>query len=481
MPNQPSKLKHIEKEKKKERRRVARQFFDEMEKNIMDSMSRGDVIPGVASTETKTEEEAPKDTFSKSHMRKHVRTISAMHGISLEELGTNIKTSRQDQHNSSRPKSQESTAPKPRGQNSALMGRPPLPVRGSSHGSTANQKRGMNSDHKSSPQRMGENVEKQVGEKTTAVFDGKNPLTESVRCKKNKMHREQQNKTSKSSRGHTRRNTEGTIYLETTMTNPDVKATIKCVCGVFQAHIRQSIEDEHSVQRTKAQSSLEFDVFDDNFGSLRRRMSCKHPTLLEISEFYEAFYQRSQMEHDTIIFSLIYVERLIKSTNGILRPSPQNWRSLLFSCMVLASKVWDDFSMWNYDFANVTAHTAGMTLFTISRINELELALLKCLKFNVKVPASEYAKYYFLIRAMLLRSGLVKEDKKPLGKRDALQKLEILNDPSLDQSLPKESRDRRSKSMDYNISKLLPQETHDFLNSVLKDSVCLEQLVRSSC
>jgi hypothetical protein len=33
--------------------------------------------------------------------------------------------------------------------------------------------------------------------------------------------------------------------------------------------------------------------------------------------------------------------------------------------------------------------------YTLPRINQLELALLKALNFNVKVPASEYAKYYF--------------------------------------------------------------------------------------
>lgn len=48
--------------------------------------------------------------------------------------------------------------------------------------------------------------------------------------------------------------------------------------------------------------------------------------------------------------SLVYVERLVKSSSGKLRPNVENWRSILFSCMVLSSKVWDDLSMWNADF-----------------------------------------------------------------------------------------------------------------------------------
>jgi hypothetical protein len=105
------------------------------------------------------------------------------------------------------------------------------------------------------------------------------------------------------------------------------------------------------------------------------------PSLDEIISFYEDFYQRSQMEHDTIIMSLIYVERLIKETNGQLVPGAENWKSVLFSCMVLASKVWDDLSMWNVDFSNVCGrgHSAALSSFTLLRINELELALLQCL------------------------------------------------------------------------------------------------------
>lgn len=431
MNNQPSILKGMEKEQKKERRRVARQFFDEMEKNILDSISRGEVVPGIPFKETE-KEGPPKEPSPKSH----VRTISAMHGILLEELGANPKTSRQDRYNNKLKTYQKAISQKGRGQNPVpTTGRPPLPGRDlvqSTSSSSCNKtpKSGINSDAKSSLQGTEDGTDHQTAEQSNL-----DPMGQKI--------------------GHTRRNTEGTIHIQSTMTNPDVKATIKCVCGVFRAHIRQSIEDKYGAQKKKAQSSLEFDVFDDHFDSSRR--SLKNPTLAEISEFYETFYQRSQMEHDTIIFSLIYAERLVKSTNGILAPSPENWRSLLFSCMVLASKVWDDLSMWNYDFANVTAHTVGLRSFTLSRINELELALLKCLKYNVKVPASEYAKYYFLIRTMQQESGLVKENEKPLGKRDAPQKIEILNSPHFDQCSTKESRDRRSKSMDGSILKAIPQ------------------------
>jgi hypothetical protein len=139
------------------------------------------------------------------------------------------------------------------------------------------------------------------------------------------------------------------------------------------------------------------------------------PLLDEITAFYRDVFGRAQMEADCIIMSLIYVERLIKCTNGALRPRTCNWRSILFSCMVLSSKVWDDLSMWNADFSAVCP--TGVE-FTLQRINELELAILSTLKYIVKVTASEYAKYYFLLRSMVIKSGLGGDDLKTMNPLD---------------------------------------------------------------
>ncbi len=51
-------------------------------------------------------------------------------------------------------------------------------------------------------------------------------------------------------------------------------------------------------------------------------------------------------------------------------------------------KVWDDLSMWNYDFLKIGL--ASMT-FALSRTNKLEIELLQTLRYRVKVKASGYA------------------------------------------------------------------------------------------
>lgn len=211
--------------------------------------------------------------------------------------------------------------------------------------------------------------------------------------------------------GMLRRNTCGTLYVGSTMSAPDKDATIKCVCAVFRAHILQSEMDTDVLLD-------EYNLFED-LESQRKLKSCATgkaatiacnlapPTLEEVTVFYRDVFGRAQMESDCIIITLIYVERLIKATDGALRPRSANWRSILFSCMVLSSKVWDDLSMWNADFSHTCP--AGVEL-SLQRVNELEIAVLSALQYKVKVQASEYAKYYFLLRSMLIKSGLGSED-----------------------------------------------------------------------
>ena len=206
----------------------------------------------------------------------------------------------------------------------------------------------------------------------------------------------------------TKRNTCGTIYVGSTLSAPDKDALIRCVCGVYRAHLLQSASKQAS-SPSRQPKKKEHAVFDDvrSPGDYRRLDTSAVPSLDEVSEFYRSVFLRSQMEVDCIIISLIYVERLVKLSGGELAPCPSNWRSVLYSCMVLSSKVWDDLSMWNCDFSKISP---GGMAFTLRRTNELEIALLESLRYRIKVGAGEYAKYYFLLRGMLCRSGLASDN-----------------------------------------------------------------------
>ena len=264
----------------------------------------------------------------------------------------------------------------------------------------------------------------------------------------------------------TKRNTCGTIHVETTLAAPDQDAMIKCVCGVFRAHLLQSSAAAADTLITDSK----YTVFKDcrPQGDYRSLDTQSVPTLEAITDFYRSIYLRSQMETECIIISLIYVERLIKKSKGGLRPQSDNWRSILFSCMVLASKVWDDLSMWNCDFSKIGP--PGMT-FSLQRTNELEIALLSALQYRVKVEASEYAKYYFLLRGMLCRSGLANDD---LTRLNPLDVKGATNISSTSSSSGRKLIKRRSKSF----SEYSTREESERMGTEMRGvSISLEELV----
>ncbi|CAM9927400.1 unnamed protein product [Scytosiphon promiscuus] len=141
----------------------------------------------------------------------------------------------------------------------------------------------------------------------------------------------------------------------------------------------------------------------------------------------------------------------MKETKGALRPQPWNWKSLIMSALVLSSKVWDDNSMWNRDFSEV------FPSFSLSRLNQLEVAVLGVLRFNVKVLSSEYAKYYFHLRAMCVKGGL-SEGHAPIHPLDMedIKELENMSSKLARDSVGQQTRSGKAKSLHrVNDAKLL--------------------------
>jgi WW domain/Cyclin len=501
----PDELRQLERRRRAERRRRDRKFFDEMEANLMKALERGEIIPGVPFHET-PDEGPPQEPLLNRKPR--VRTISGMDDVLLAELRDDSSATRNHHHHRQlhgglAPKSILSSHTVSAGTNPTTR-KPPLPRPTSSK----NHVVAFQDDMILSPDMLNDATGKHPFQKqqqeeqqqrqqrvfsptpTDQELAGESLLDAPIHnewsdcmgtgiCSAGSTAAAETS-LSPTTCQHTRRNTGGTIYLQNTMTNPDIQATMRCVCAIIRAHIIQ----DHTKSSSKSQSvPREYLVFKDDYGSHTPRLkkTAPIPSLDEVTRFYEEFYKRSQMEHDTIITSLIYLERLIKETNGALAPDPENWHSILFATMVLASKVWDDLSMWNVDFSNVSAHTDGLSSFTLGRINQLEIELLKILHFDVKVPASEYAKYYFLIRTMLLRSGLVKEEEEPLQKRAAFEKFESVTrsyETNNNVQCKPKSIERRVRSMDATFSTALAMQNFG-LGPVLRDTVCLEQLTTS--
>ena len=399
-----------------ERRKIAKRFFAKMEHNLLVSLQRGEAIPGIPFEETPRLEETPSHSVCRDEptapaTAARVRTISGMDEAVLAELEV-VKSAMENAahsatyhhlHHLSLERSDSEKRGKP-------TGRPPLPRK------------------LSQPKNDAGSIER----------DG--TITPSHH---NEQQLEEVPHQPASPPRHAQRHSATQLDLlegSSTIINPDVEATIQCVCGVYRAHI------EEGSKRSAKRSTRYFDVYnstvfcDENCGNGGSSTSMRVPSVQEVIRLFHEYYLESKMQKDTIILSLIYVERLIRETNGIIFPSPDNWRSLLLSCMMLASKVWDDFSMWNVDFSDVSL-SLGLAPLSLHRVNQLEVAVLSCLKFNVRVPASEYAKYYFLVRNMMLKSGMLSSH----SERPALAKV------STPPQSPGQGRGRRSLSADWNV------------------------------
>jgi hypothetical protein len=545
-------LRAWEKFLKKEQRRKDQVFFRSMEDNIRNSLLRQQLIPGIATSST-ARTGPPQEPLATPPSQIRVRTISAMNEFLLSEVNGNSSSgdegknqnhssnnnSRSSHHhvitpNSTTPSSTATVAVTPSlsagsiGLTRAISlvkGRPPLPnQRSRSHDintdvqslealilspdeptkklkndATQQSDSSLSEDSLAGEWLLGDlSPEKPKGGlRTIHSSENMEDIANSF-DKKNKNDSEKRTSPtttppatlpSSGSSSHLRRNTESTIYVQSTMDNPDVNAMIKCVSGVYRAHIVQSLDRKTKNSPVSVSTvHVNLDLFRDDYETAghhhlnnpMNKAPATVPDLKVIEAFYQEFYRRSQMEHDTIIMSLIYVERLIKETNGALAPTLENWRSVLFSCMILASKVWDDLSMWNIDFSNVSTAT-GLSSFSLQRINQLELALLTSLSFSVKVPASEYAKYYFLIRTMLIRSGLLADAALPLNKAEA-KMLETRTSEYEATKLKGPREGRRARSVDWSwLAGSEPEQQHYHhhppAGPVLKDTICLEQLV----
>ena len=100
----------------------------------------------------------------------------------------------------------------------------------------------------------------------------------------------------------------------------------------------------------------------------------------QVSEYLKKIFQTAQCSCDCTIVCLIYLERFLEKSH--LKLTVKNWKSLVAIGMLLASKVHDDLSMVNADFAVFLP-------YSVDQINNWERQFLAGLKYDVRVSASQ--------------------------------------------------------------------------------------------
>jgi hypothetical protein len=202
-----------------------------------------------------------------------------------------------------------------------------------------------------------------------------------------------------------------TIYLDdSTVSQPNLKNTVKCVSLAIYYHIKNR------------QSERRIDIFDEKLHPLTRDgvpddYDHHNPEHRQIYKFVRTLFNAAQLTAECAIITLVYLERLL--TYAELDIASCNWKRIVLGAILLASKVWDDQAVWNVDYCQILKD------ITVEDMNELEREFLELLQFNINVPSSVYAKYYFDLRSLAEANDL-SFPTEPLSKERA-QKLEAMS------------------------------------------------------
>jgi len=184
-------------------------------------------------------------------------------------------------------------------------------------------------------------------------------------------------------------NSTSSLYVDSTITSPDIDQVLYCMSTAVYYHIRAG----HEAPQLKLIDIFSEEIYPIYLKDQREPNDTRAvPRLRIIFKFIDTIFKVQKLPSECAILALAYTERLIGLSGITLHAS--NWRRVILSTIILASKVWEDLAVWNVDFVSIFKN------LNIKDLGVLEKQLLKLLEYNVSVPSSLYAKYYFELREL---------------------------------------------------------------------------------
>jgi len=194
------------------------------------------------------------------------------------------------------------------------------------------------------------------------------------------------------------------IFLDSTISSPNVKKMIKAVATILQSQLN---EDMNLGKTISKKSDLYFfsedkyvDEYPQYFDKQRIENIKKIPTLDDMINFIEALYNCVQFSAECCIISLIYINRIIALTGLSLQTT--NWRPLVFVSLMISQKIWDDKYLSNGDFSYI------YPFFEKSQLNVLEMKFLEMIQYNVYVKLSVYMTFYLELKSLVFEENVNK-------------------------------------------------------------------------
>jgi hypothetical protein len=175
------------------------------------------------------------------------------------------------------------------------------------------------------------------------------------------------------------------------------------------------------------------------YGLRKIRVAYDIPSETEIYDFGHQLFDSVKLSSECSIVCLIYVERLMEQAKVPLLAC--TWRPIFMCGLLLASKVWQDLSSWNIEFASVYPQ------FSLEAINRLELNFLRNVKWDLYISSSLYAKYYFALRALVEKQDFRQRYNRMVGGVDTVAQSEALKIQKRTEQVKEEALLQLSRSM----------------------------------
>eukprot|EP00004_Rigifila_ramosa_P027386 TRINITY_DN8913_c0_g1_i2.p1 TRINITY_DN8913_c0_g1~~TRINITY_DN8913_c0_g1_i2.p1 ORF type:complete len:455 (+),score=116.29 TRINITY_DN8913_c0_g1_i2:1349-2713(+) len=226
----------------------------------------------------------------------------------------------------------------------------------------------------------------------------------------NKYHPRTQEEKKKAQLQQARYNSTSTLFVDSTLTAPDIHQILHCMSIVLQYHI------ETGAATPTTLTPQQIDVFSEVNHPLTTKRTFETPTVDKIYSFIKAVYTALQSSIETTIISLVYIERFLYSSS--LPVTPDNWRRIFLGAYLLSLKVWDENATWNVDFCQL------FPKLQVKDMNGLEREFLNVLSFNVTLRASTYAAWYYELRSLSDKTRSTFLRQQPLDEAGA-RKLEL--------------------------------------------------------
>ncbi len=142
--------------------------------------------------------------------------------------------------------------------------------------------------------------------------------------------------------------------------------------------------------------------------------SISTPTFTHVYTFMYSLFRKAQIEPECMIASVVYLERMLEVS--AMAFTPQNWERLVFTCIMVASKSWDDVSCSSHSFSLCSGGS-----FTLKELNRMERYLLRKLDYSLYVTSQTYREVYYELKEVWSRVKLdgLSENPVPLAEHEA--------------------------------------------------------------